>query len=227
LDPHDSNRILAGGQSLWRTDDARTPNTPTSGPRWSRIKSPSNGLISAIAIAPTNSDSVWVGYDDGEIWQSLNATASSPTWWRMARAGVHPIVASRFCNQILVSPHDPNTVVVVFGGFTSGNVWRSDDAGVTWSNLAGALPAAPVRAVAVHPTQADWFYIGTEVGVFASEDGGKTWSPTNEGPANVSVDDLFWMGQRMICVTHGRGLFEIDLSPAAPAGSEGGGPASS
>ena len=103
-------------------------------------------------------------------------------------------------------------MLIAFGGFTAGNLWRTDDGGATWAEIAGHLPRAPVRAVAVHPTQADWFYIGTEVGVFASEDRGATWSPTNEGPANVSVDDLFWLGERLVCVTHGRGLFEIDLS---------------
>jgi photosystem II stability/assembly factor-like uncharacterized protein len=110
-------------------------------------------------------------------------------------------------------------VFVVFGGFATGNVWSTEDGGATWVDLAGSLPAAPVRAVAVHPGHQDWIYVGTEVGVFASEDRGRTWSPTNEGPANVSVDDLFWMGERLICVTHGRGLFAIDLSASgAPGG---------
>ena len=48
--------------------------------------------------------------------------------------------------------------------------------------------------------------------MFASEDGGATWSPTNEGPTNCSVDDLFWMNRALVCVTHGRGMFQIDLS---------------
>jgi hypothetical protein len=105
-------------------------------------------------------------------------------------------------------------VLAVFGGFSTGNVWRTDNDGMAWSNLGGALPAAPVRAVTIHPRNPDWFYIGSEVGIFASEDRGLTWSPANEGPANVSVDDLFWMGDRLICVTHGRGLFQLDLAPA-------------
>ena len=48
--------------------------------------------------------------------------------------------------------------------------------------------------------------------MFASEDAGAMWSPTNEGPTNCSVDDLFWMGETFVCVTHGRGMFKIDLS---------------
>ncbi len=50
------------------------------------------------------------------------------------------------------------------------------------------------------------------MGVFASEDGGATWSATNEGPTSCSVEDLFWHGETLICVTHGRGMFSIDLS---------------
>ena len=221
LDPNNSNRILAGGQSLWRTNNAKAPNSPTSGPQWSLIKSPSSGKISAIAITPGNSDRIWVGYERGEIWRSLNGTAVTPIWSQISGQGPNPIAANRFCNQIFVSPHDPNTVLVVFGGFTAGNVWRTDDAGGNWANIAGALPAAPVRAVTIHPRNPDWFYIGTEVGVFASEDRGMTWSPTNEGPANVSVDDLFWMNDRLICVTHGRGLFAIDLPVVVAGGGPG------
>jgi hypothetical protein len=74
------------------------------------------------------------------------------------------------------------------------------------------LPTAPVRAVTVHPRRAGFVYAGTEVGLFASEDSGATWSPTNQGPTNCSVDDLFWMGETLVSVTHGRGMYRIDLS---------------
>ena len=44
------------------------------------------------------------------------------------------------------------------------------------------------------------------------EDGGsRTWSPTNEGPANVSVDELFWSGTALLAATHGRGMYRIEL----------------
>lgn len=212
LDPNQSQTLLAGGESLWRTTDARAPNTPTSGPRWQRIKPPANGLISAIAIDPGDSDQVWVGHEFGEVWRSDNATAASPAWTRIDGQGPQPLDVARFCHQILVSPHDANLIFVAFGGYRRGNIWRSDDRGATWSDIGAALPEAPIRAIAVHPTQPEWVYLGTEVGIFGSDNLGQDWSPTNEGPANVSVDDLIWSGTTLIAVTHGRGVFTIDLS---------------
>ena len=212
IDPNDANRLLAGGESLWRTNDAKAANTRTSGPRWDRIKPPTSGRISAIAISPASSDRVWVGHETGQLWRSRDATKQLPAWQRIDGQGTKPLIASRMCTQVVVSPHDPDRIYASFGGFQRDNLWRSDDDGATWQAIAGALPDAPIRAVTVHPHRSDWIYVGTEVGTFASEDAGANWSPTNEGPANVSVDDLFWMGEKLVCVTHGRGLFMIDLT---------------
>ena len=49
------------------------------------------------------------------------------------------------------------------------------------------------------------------MGVFASENGGASWSPTNEGPTNCAVSELFFMGKTLVAATHGRGLFKIDI----------------
>jgi hypothetical protein len=95
-----------------------------------------------------------------------------------------------------------------------GNIWRTKDAGANRTNLGVGLPAVPVRAISMHPRHQDCVYLGTEIGIFASEDGGGSWSPTNEGPANVAVYDLFWMDETLVCVTHGRGMYTIDLSAA-------------
>lgn len=212
LDPSAPETILAGGNSLWRTTDAKAPNTHSSGPRWHSVKSSGNGRISAVTIDPSNSDHVWVGHTSGEVWRSLDATATSPNWTRHSNSGPQPLTAPRYCHQIAISPHDPDTIVVAFGGFSTGNVWRSDDQGATWANVGAGLPEAPVRAVTFHPFEPRWLYIGTEVGVLGSEDLGASWSVSNEGPANVSVDDLIWQGQTLICITHGRGVFSINLS---------------
>jgi len=213
LDPHDANRLLGGGLSLWRTNDSKSPNTTTAGPKWAEIKSPIGSevrkhAISTIAIAPQRPDLIWVGHNDGSLFKTDNGTAERPAWSRVGQGAGLP---RRYCHWIAIDPRDPQRVYATFGGYHAGNVWKTTDGGATWQNIAPSLPAAPVRCLAFHPDLSNYLYLGTEVGLFASDDGGVTWSPTNEGPANCSVEQLFWMRNNLIAVTHGRGLFSIAL----------------
>jgi photosystem II stability/assembly factor-like uncharacterized protein len=81
-------------------------------------------------------------------------------------------------------PGSPDTFY--FSG-AGGGIWKTTDAGRTWSSVGDSLPAA-VGALAVAPTAPDTIYVGTGQvaprydvgagrGVFKSTDGGKTWRP--------------------------------------------------
>ena len=74
----------------------------------------------------------------------------------------------------------------VFGA-AGGGVWRTDNAGRTWTPLFDKGPTAPIGAVAVAPSNPDTYYIGAGqpeprydvaggMGVFRTVDGGKTWA---------------------------------------------------
>jgi len=208
LDPNEPNRLLAGGQSLWRTNDARTPNTATTGPTWAAIKAPtaSGSNISAIAVAQGNSDIVWVGHGNGDVYVSLNGTFATPIWTR-----TDTVLPNRIVTSIAIDPTDPRIVYVSFGGFSPDDLWRTTNSGATWEDVTGsgssALPDAPVRWVVLHPQINTWVYAATDVGVFASEDGGANWSVPHDGPSNVAVFQLFWMSNTLVAVTHGRGMY--------------------
>jgi hypothetical protein len=213
LDARNPNRILAGGASLWETTDARAALTPTGGPRWRAIKAPAGArdFISAIAIAPTNSAVVWVAHASGAVFRSTDSTAPNPGWQRCGSAGARLLAVRRFCTRIAVHPTAAHIAYATFGGFVADNIWRTADGGASWAPIGRSLPAAPVRCLAIHPRRHRFLYAGTEVGVFASEDEGAHGSPTNEGPANVSIDELFWGGETLHCATRGRGMYRIDL----------------
>jgi outer membrane protein assembly factor BamB len=209
LDPNNANCLLAGGLSLWRTNDPLAPITVTTGPTWSAIKAP-NGTakISAIVVAPGNSDLVLVGYDNGQIHKSTNATAASPAWSRIDTG----INATRICTSLAIDKNDHNRFYATFGGFVPNNVWTSANGGSNWSSLGAALPQAPIYCVTIHPQNSQWLYLGTETGVLATENRGQNWTPNNEGPTNCVVYQLFWLGNVMSCASHGRGMFSIDLT---------------
>jgi photosystem II stability/assembly factor-like uncharacterized protein len=225
LDPADPATMLAGGQSLWRSTNVRAAT-----PSWKRIKGPlpnGVGLISAIAARPADagkqrSNLVWVGYSAaspsdtlgaGQVFVSVDADQQTPTW---RRVGVGKL-PKRFVTRIRVDPRDPQRVYVTFAGYQSDNLWRTADGGTTWDKITQGLPSVSIYDVAVHQGDSKLLYAATEVGVFASGDGGETWWATNEGPANVAVNELFWMGDLLLAATHGRGLFWIDLAAAPQA----------
>jgi photosystem II stability/assembly factor-like uncharacterized protein len=212
LDPNEPNRILGGGLSLWRTNDAKTPNTINSGPSWRPIKGSAGSYISAIAVAQGNPDLVWVGHEDGQVYRTDNGTANNPVWKRIDETGPNPLAVSLVCRRIAIDHSDHETVYVTFSGYSRNNVWKTTDGGGRWIDIGASLPEAPVHSLTIHPRNSALLYVGTEVGIFASEDGGATWSPTNEGPTNCSVYELFWMEEMLVCATHGRGMFRIDLS---------------
>ena len=209
LDPNNANCLLGGGSSLWRTNNPLAANTNTTGPSWSAIKTPVAGAqVSAIAIAPGNSDLVLVGYTNGQIYKSINATAAAPTWSR-ADTGIN---ANRMCTWLAIDKNDNTRFYATFGGFQVNNVWTSANSGTSWSNLGATLPPAPIYCVTIHPQNSQWLYLGTETGVFASENQGQNWTPSNEGPTNCRIYQLFWLCNTMCCASHGRGIFSIDLT---------------
>lgn len=104
-----------------------------------------------------------------------------------------------------------NWIYATFGGFAGDNVYRTTDNGMTWVDITGAvatgLPNVPVFSLVIHPVNPNFLYVGTEVGVFTSADAGATWELPQDGPANVSVQELFWLGGDLIAATHGRGIY--------------------
>lgn len=195
LDPNNANTMLAGGVSLWRSTNVKAA-TPT----WTAIKGTIGTPISAIAVAPGNSDVIYVGYNNGQVYYTANGTAASPTW-TLRNSGL----PARYNTSLTVSTN--GRVFATFGGYNSGNVWQSSNSGVSWNNISGNLPAAPMNSLVVAPFDPNTFYVGSDVGVYGTTTGGASWSPGNDGPANVAVDQLFWLGPKLIAVTHGRGMF--------------------
>ncbi len=211
VDPANGERIFAGAASLWLTEDARTGFQPS----WRIIKAASTAsetnYISTITLRPGNAAQVWVGHNNGEVYYTANALAGTPVWNSVTA------LPNRIVTSIVFDPSNTQRLFVTFGGFNSGNVWTSDNYGGTWRSIASGLPAAPVYALAVHPTQPNVLYVGTEVGLFVSEDGGNNWSTENNGPAATIVRVLFFADNNtLVAGTYGRGIWKTSTYSAPP-----------
>ena len=209
LDPNNQATLLAGGTSLWRTTNARASTVS-----WSAVKAADGtSHITAVAVAPGDSNLIWVGHLNGDVFKTINGTATSPTWTKVDDNAT--ALPARRVTHIAVDPTNSNRVYVTFGGYTGSNVWQTTNGGASWTSATGTLPAAPVYGLAISPLTPQTIYAGTDVGVFASDDGGTTWSTTNLGPTLASVQELFVSGANLVTVTHGRGVFTAPLTPTA------------
>jgi photosystem II stability/assembly factor-like uncharacterized protein len=102
--------------------------------------------------------------------------------------------------------------------FGTGHVFKSSDSGATWTNIDGAgvtgIPDVPVHTIVVDPLDNQRLYVGTDIGVFVSIDGGANWARENTGFANVIVEALTIKNtapRYIYAFTHGRSLFRAPL----------------
>lgn len=230
LDPNNANTMYACCRRLWRTT-----NVKSSPPTWTAVKptiefgdgasdggpgqshfapnSPFN--ISTCAVAEGHPEIVYVGYNNGQVWKSTDANLATPSWTRLDAGSGMP---GRWVGRICIDRNDPNRVYVAFMGWANDNIWRTTNGGTSWVNITGTgnrrIPDAPVSGFAVDRLRPGRLYAGTDLGVFSSADDGATWSTTNEGPANVPIDELSWRNDTtLIVATYGRGVYLADVSP--------------
>ena len=97
------------------------------------------------------------------------------------------------------SPTDPDTV---FAGVEDAALFRSNDGGKSWQELAGLRghgsgpawqPGAGgmcLHTIVLDPSNADRMWVAiSAAGVFRTEDAGKTWRPTNHGLQSEGIPD--------------------------------------
>jgi len=79
------------------------------------------------------------------------------------------------------------------------------------------IPNVPVDAFAVDPMNSMNLFAGTDIGVYASTNGGTSWSPYGTGLPVVAVFDMAIQSPyRLLRIaTHGRGMWETTI-PGTP-----------
>jgi PKD repeat protein len=121
--------------------------------------------------------------------------------------------------HIAVDPLNPQNVYCTIGRYVAGSkVYKSTDAGVTWTNISGTLPNLPVNCILYERGSNERLYIGTDAGVFYKEASMNDWVYYNTGLPNVVVTELeiSYQDNKLWAATFGRGLWNSDLAGTPP-----------
>ncbi len=207
------NHIWYGGFDIWLSQNQGTTFSRMTG----AVGTCGLGSISAFAAHPADANRVLVGMSDG--CYHYNTAALTPV------AGNWPGGSTIAVGAISWIAWDPNNTEVAYAtvsNFTTNTVLKTTNHGQTWTPVMGtgltALPQIPARSVVVNPADSNQVFVGTDLGVFTSIDGGVNWYRENTGFANVSVNSLRINSTppyRLFAFTHGRGAW---VTPLADSG---------
>ena len=249
LEPRSSTQMLVGTCRIWRgprtggTFTALSPNFETLGS--GTCAGNEVNQVRAIAVGgPTDSGGSGVIYattsgwgpldgplytpSGGHVWVTTDASAGPAAFVDVTENGPHGnINANQFpVSDVATDSSDTsgNTAYVTIMGFTggTGHVWKTTNAGRTWTDFTGNLPDSPVNAVVVYPPMSEVF-VATDVGVFVSPISSPSWSEVGPSASphqsgflpNVAVTALAIFasgGQQLLrASTYGRGMWQFNL----------------
>lgn len=208
VDPVNANIAYAGAVNggVWRTDNAASAN-----PLWRPLTDQQLPFldINSLAVSPVNHNAIFAG--SGPTSSDALLGASGFGVGRSMDGGKHwqvfgaDVLAGQAIRSIVPTRLNGGRVVLAAALYSGqdfvppfltpgGGVYRSTDAGVTWTQISGApgsgLPAEGVSDLIADPGNPmrfyaavdGWFFGNTGAeGVYRSDDGGRTWTPMNNG----------------------------------------------
>jgi photosystem II stability/assembly factor-like uncharacterized protein len=229
--PHDPDVVYFAGNVVFKTEDfgetwsTISPDLTTDdkskqgeagGPAWTENTTAEyHCTIISFAESPAQRDVLWAGTDDGNVQVSRDGGA---TWVDVTR-NVAGLPAFSPVSHIEPSRSEPGTAWATFDRHMFDDfrphIFKTTDFGATWRRVAthGISDDAWIWVLRQDPQNHDLLWLGTELGLYASYDGGGSWMGHHlkNFPA-VSVHDVLVhpRDNDLILGTHGRSIWVFD-----------------
>ena len=232
MSPTQKGVVYIGAQFLFRsrdhgqTWDRISPDLTTNDPEKQKQEQ-SGGVtvdnsaaemhttIYSIAESPRDPNLIWVGTDDGNV----QLTRDGGKTWTNVAGNISGLPKSAWVSSVEAGHFAAGTAYATFDLHTFGDmkpyVYRTADFGKTWTALAPADGSMKgyAHVVKEDPVDAKLLFIGTELGLWVSLDGGRRWAQYKGGDLpNVAVRDVAVhpRDSSLVLATHGRGIWIVD-----------------
>ena len=217
LNPLNPQTIYFGGNTIYRTTNYGESVSQISGD----LTDGSQGIgltfgsIFTIHNAPADTNYIYVGTDDANVWRSDDY---GDTWTSITDG-----LPYRYCMSIETHPDNAQQAFVAFSGFRwaedIAHIYMSENAGDTWTPIDGDLPDIPVNDIQVFTIgDTTGLAIATDVGCYYSYDLGEHWFALGAAMPIVSVYEIYYDAETytLFAGTYGRGAWKIEMPRAEP-----------
>jgi photosystem II stability/assembly factor-like uncharacterized protein len=223
--PKDPHLLFFSGNTLWQTRDGgrnwkqispdltrKTYDLPASIGKYRNeptAEAKQRGVIYTVAPSPLDVNRIWCGTDDGLIQLTTNGGKN----WN----DVTPPAISAWQKISLIDAghFDANTAYAAVNTLRLDemrpHIYRTHDAGKTWTQIVQGIPDGQTVNVVREDTQRKgMLFAGAEHAVYVSVDDGDNWQSLRLNMPATSVRDLIIKDDDIAVATHGRGFWILD-----------------
>ncbi len=180
------------------TNAQQYPESAYQEMRWRMIGPSRGGRTRAACGVPSQPNLFYVGAVNGGVWKTNDY---GRTW-----TPIFDDQPTQSIGAIAVAPSDPNTIYVSSGEglarpdlAVGDGVYKSTDAGKTWTHLAALRNSQGIPALSVDPRDPNRVFAAAlghpyganeERGIYLSTDGGQSWNKVLSRNENIGGDDV-------------------------------------
>jgi photosystem II stability/assembly factor-like uncharacterized protein len=166
--------------------------------------------ISTLDQSPLQEGLIYVGTTDGNVKRTDN---DGQEWLDISDG-----LPERYITNIKASPEFTDKVYVSVSGYKYNDfdphIFRSDDRGENWTDIAGNLPNLAINDLYILSGHMDSvIFAGTDGGVFGTIDSGEHWQRLGNNMPIIPVYDLEFNVARneLVAGTHARSIMTYNL----------------
>ncbi|MEP1143247.1 MAG: glycosyl hydrolase [Henriciella sp.] len=170
------------------------------------------GAAIALSESPVVEGLIYVGTDDGVI----SVTEDNGANWRRSET-TRGVPDMTLVEDIIASVHNGDVAYAVFDNHKRDDhkpyVYRTDNRGNAWRDISGDLPDwGSVHTIAEDHIDPNLLFIGTEFGLFYSQNGGRNWHQLKSNFPTIDVRDIEVQRREndLVVGTFGRGVYVLD-----------------
>jgi len=208
IDPTDENRVFVAvlGHPYVPNAERGVFRTTNGGKTWDRVlyKDENTGAVQ-VTIDPKNPNVVYAdlwaarqGPWENGAWQGpesgLYKSTDGGTTWQKLTKGLPTTEQGLGRIGFCIAPSDPNRLYATVDAPELGGVYRSNDAGASWTRFNSDQRlwgrGSDFAEVKTHPTNPDIVFIA-DVAAWKSVDGGKTWNDFRGAPGGDDYHRLW------------------------------------
>jgi len=178
------------------------------------------GTITTIDESILKAGLIWAGTDDGNV----QVTQDGGDNWADVTDNI-PNNPEYWVTRVEASHHELGTAYVSFSGLRNDDfgayVYKTSNFGESWTDISSNLPESSVNVVIEHYENPNLLFVGTDLQVHASLDGGMNWQSMKGDMPTVPVHDIeiHTRENDLVVGTHGRGIYIADVSELSQVNS--------